>query len=49
MSRVISWNIASKISGGLAAALSTVVAWAAIALDSNVAGTGIKDGFIVTL
>jgi len=42
MSRVMSWNVASGMSGGLAAG-------ATIALDSNVARTGIKkDGFIVT-
>ena len=34
---------------GLATAPPTIVAGAAIALDSNVARTGIKDGFTVML
>ena len=50
MSRVMSWNVASKMPGGLATTPPTMVAGAAIALDSNVARTKInKDGFIVTL
>jgi len=49
MPRAMSWNVASKMFGGLAAAPPAMVAGAAIALDSNVARTGIKDGFIVML